>query len=240
MAPLVPLSKRRDLRPPAYLHIDLAERFPRLSVRVPDGAADGVALRGLYGPFRDRRAAERALKPLHKRFALRPCDYVFEPHPQLALGENCLYAQVRTCAAPCLERVSVAQYQALAHALAVFLAAPEQRPADAREFLPEVVSAAAGRAVIVAQARAGLELYPYLDGAVFEEQRVDVPRAEVGSDAVLSAALRGLDWRSAAARRDDRTWLAAHLLAASGDTCYVTLPANADPVTLAAYLRARA
>ena len=55
MAPLVPLSSRRDLKPPAFLHLDPAQRFPRVSVR---GAGEDGA--SLFGPFRDRRAAEKA------------------------------------------------------------------------------------------------------------------------------------------------------------------------------------
>jgi hypothetical protein len=239
MAPLVPLSKRRDLRPPAYLHLDLAERFPRIGVRVPEGVVADGALHGLYGPFRDRRAAERALKPLHKRFALRPCDYVFEPDPHLALGENCLYAQVRTCAAPCLERVSGAEYQALARQLAGLLAQPDARPADLADVVPVAVSAAWGRAVIVEPVRTGIELYPCLDGAVLDEQRVDLTPAELEPEAGASAALDRLTWASPASGRDDRAWLAAHLLSGSGGTAYLTLPSGASARALLPHLRAR-
>ena len=55
MAPLVPLASRRDLKPPAFLLLDEAERFPRVALRARD--ADRAKL---FGPFRDRRAAERA------------------------------------------------------------------------------------------------------------------------------------------------------------------------------------
>ena len=65
----------------------------------------------LYGPFRDRRAAEKARDALQRTFPLRPCDYDFEPDPALPLGLACLYAQVRSCAAPCLARVSEAEYR---------------------------------------------------------------------------------------------------------------------------------
>ncbi len=237
MAPLVPLSKRRDLRPPAYLHLDLAERFPRVSVRVPEGLVDGASLHGLYGPFRDRRAAERALKPLHKRFALRPCDYVFEPQPQLPLGENCLYAQVRSCSAPCLARVSEAEYQALAARLATFLAQPAARPADFAEFVPACVSLAAGRTVIVERTRSGLELYPCLDGAVFEDQRQEVPAS--ADQPALLVALERLVWPAAAAPRpDDRAWLAAHLQASGDKTVSLALRAHGSLVSLAAHLHA--
>ena len=45
----VPRAKRRDLKPPAFLHLDPDERFPRLSVR---GAVEDRA--HAFGPFRDR------------------------------------------------------------------------------------------------------------------------------------------------------------------------------------------
>ena len=54
VAPLVPLSSRRELKPPAFLHLDPAQRFPRVTVRA---AAENEA--ALFGPFGDRRAAGR-------------------------------------------------------------------------------------------------------------------------------------------------------------------------------------
>ena len=90
----MPASARRDLKPPAFLHLDPAERFPRVT-RARERASGA-----LYGPFRDRRAAEKARDALQRLFPLRPCDYGFEPDPALPLGLACLYAQVRSCAAP--------------------------------------------------------------------------------------------------------------------------------------------
>ncbi|HET9314058.1 MAG TPA: hypothetical protein VFQ51_00655, partial [Vicinamibacteria bacterium] len=78
MADHVPLAKRKDLKTPAFLHVDAADRFPRVVVREAGGPAGH-----LFGPFRDRAAAGRARDLLHKRLPLRPCDYVFEPHPDL-------------------------------------------------------------------------------------------------------------------------------------------------------------
>jgi hypothetical protein len=121
MARYVPLDKRKDLKPPSWVALDPAERFPRVLVR--DDASSGP----LYGPFRDRAAAVRARDLLYKRFGLRPCDYVFEPDPALPLGLGCLYAQVRTCAAPCLARVGEDAYRGLAREAARFLAEPDAR-----------------------------------------------------------------------------------------------------------------
>ena len=57
---------------------DPAARFPRLTVR-PLGADR----EHLFGPFRGRAAAGAAIEALHSSFPLRPCDYTFEPAPDL-------------------------------------------------------------------------------------------------------------------------------------------------------------
>ena len=87
-ASLVPPPKRRDLTPPAFLHLDPGERFPRVSVR---GLGEGP----LYGPFRDRRAAEKARDALQRQLPLRPCDYTFEPD---ARCRSASAASMRRCA----------------------------------------------------------------------------------------------------------------------------------------------
>src|SRR5207249_2169606 len=78
MAEYIRPEKRRDLKPPAYIHLDPDERFPRLSVRGPEADPQN-----LYGPFRHRKAAARAVDALHRLFPLRPCDYTFEPAADL-------------------------------------------------------------------------------------------------------------------------------------------------------------
>jgi excinuclease ABC subunit C len=108
MAGHVPLSKRRDLKRPAYLRLDLDERFPRLAVQPSPAGAH------VFGPFRDAKAAGKARDALYRRFRLRPCDFEFEPAADLALGLGCMLAQVENCAAPCLQRVSVDGYRAIA------------------------------------------------------------------------------------------------------------------------------
>ena len=169
VAPLVPLSSRRDLKPPAFLHLDPAERFPRVTVR---GAGENGA--SLFGPFRDRRAAEKARDALHRLFPLRPCDYVFEPDPALPLGAGCLYAQVRSCAAPCLGRVSEEAYRALAARAAAWLARPSARE-QAPPAVPATVAAVEeARAVIVDAGRSAAFLYPVRQGRVLDHAAVSV------------------------------------------------------------------
>lgn len=237
MAPLVPLSRRRDLKPPAWLQLDLGQRFPRVSVRGGEGAPQA-----LFGPFRDKRAAERACKPLHKLFPLRPCEYVFEPDPALPLGLGCLYAQVRTCAAPCLQRVSEDEYHALARRVAELLAEPGARPDELREWLPSWVAAADSAALVVERTRRGLELYPVRGGAVLEERalRATGPGALAEVLSRLDAVADALAPQAEPAGPDDRAWLTAYLHGKPRTTAYVVVRAPGDREALAAHVRAAA
>lgn len=207
MARYVPLEKRRDLKPPSYVALDPAERFPRVLVR--DAAS---AARPLYGPFRDRADAARARDLLYKRFQLRPCDYTFEPDPALPLGLGCLYAQVRSCAAPCLARVSEDAYRALAADAARFLADPSAREGA----LPEWVGAVeGGRALVAERTRGGWETFALRGGHVVDDAAAD--------DASLEAALAALDWDAPAAA-DDRAWVTGWLAAPKRKGAFLALP----------------
>ncbi len=212
MARLVPLAQRRDLRPAAFLHLDPAERFPRLTVRPFAGQAAG-----LFGPFRDRRGAERARDALHKLDPLRPCDYSFEPDPKLPLGLGCLFAQVRSCAAPCLSRVSEDEYRALAR--------------DVSRRLAE--DAFAGSLGFVAETgRAGVEFYPVVEGAVVEEQRVVASAGEP-----LQVALAALRFNGPEPARDDTAWFSAWLHAPKRKGHYLRLRSGEESSALAARVR---
>jgi hypothetical protein len=200
MAPLVPRSARRDLRTPAYLHLDPGDRFPRVTVRSSAGAH-------VYGPFRDRGAAARARDALQRAFPLRPCDFSFEPASDLPLGLSCLYAQVRTCAAPCLMRVGEEDYRSLAARAADFLGRPEARPAETEAWAPEWVARSGGRAVVAERTRSAIELYPVVAGGVIEDDRVSAPPAD------LEQAVAALRWHPPASARDDLPWLLSWLAA---------------------------
>jgi hypothetical protein len=208
VAPLVPLADRRDLKPPAFLHLDPAQRFSRVTVR---GAEEGIA--PLFGPFRDRRAAEKARDALLRLFPLRPCDYEFEPDPALPLGLGCLYAQVRSCAAPCLRRVGEEEYRALAARAAAWLARPSAR-GEAPAAVPATVAAADARGVVVDAGRREIGLYPVARGRVLEAAAVSASPAEV------EAAVARLDW-TAGEGGDDWPWLAAWLRSPRGRASYV-------------------
>jgi hypothetical protein len=220
----VPASARRDLKPPAYLHLDAGERFPRVTLR---GAVAGDAgLAGLFGPFRNRRAAARAVAALHKVFPLRPCDYEFEPAPDLALGLGCVYAQVRTCAAPCLSRVTEDAYRGLAAEASRFLARPRARPQDAAAWIPEWVSAADARALVVEAGKGGVEIYPVVAGHVIEAEAMTTH----GED--IEGRLRGLSWTVTGEAGHDRDWLAAWLHAPRRAGRYVVLEGDENLAAL--------
>lgn len=207
MGRYVPLGKRKDLKPPSWVALDPSERFPRVLVR-DDASADP-----LYGPFRDRAAAVRARDLLYKRFRLRPCDYTFEPDPALPVGLGCLYAQVGTCAAPCLARVSEDAYRGLAAEAARFLAEPEARGDALPSWIQQL---ARQRALVAEHTRLGWELFALREWHVVDDARAD--------DASLDAVLRALDW-DAPAPADDRSWVAGWLHAPKRKGVWHALPA---------------
>lgn len=199
MAGHVPAARRRDLKTPAYLRLDRSERFPRLVVatRAGDPAA-------LFGPFRDRRAAAAGRDAVHRLAPLRPCDYVFEPDPALALGLGCVYAQVRSCAAPCLRRVAEDEYRRLAGEAEALLSEPRARPQAA---LPEWVSRATGSALVAERAGDGYLLFPIRAGSVLDDEIRAAPETE------LERHLLELRYDAATPDRDDTPWLVAWLRA---------------------------
>jgi len=222
VAPLVPLAARRDLRPPAFLHLDPADRFPRVTVR---STAEGP---GLSGPFRDRRAAEKARDALHGLFPLRPCDASFEPDPAWSFGLGCLYAQVRSCAAPCLARASEAEYRALAARAAAWLADPSLR--DAAEAAVPATVAALHRAVVVDAGRRDIGLYPVREGRVLDDAAI------LGPPSALDAALERLEWPEPEGP-DDWRWLAAWLRGAKGRATWIVVRDGGGREALAAAVR---
>jgi hypothetical protein len=224
-ASLLPLAPRRDLKPPAFLHLDPGQRFPRATVR---GGEGGPAC--LFGPFRDRRAAEKAKDALLRVFPLRPCDFAFEPDPALPLGLGCLYAQVRSCAAPCLQRVREEEYRAIASRAAAWLARPSAR-GGASPAVPAVVAAASARGLVVDAGRREVSLYPVAGGRVVEAAAVTARPADV------EAAVARLAWPEAPGG-DDWPWLAAWLRNPRGRASYVVADDAQDRGALAAAVRA--
>jgi hypothetical protein len=228
MARHVPLRARSDLRPPASLHLDPAERFPRVSVRsgwMPAGP-------GSYGPFRDRGGAHQALAALHKRFPLRPCDYTFEPRPDLPLGLGCLYFQVKTCAAPCVHHTGEEDYRRLATQAARFLSAPWERPAEAGEPIPAWVGAEAGSRAVIVERGDELTLHPVRDWAVLDDAVVRAAEPD------LDQALQRLRFDAPVGQRDDRAWLLSWLHAPRRSGVLVPLWTTDDVGAMALAVRA--
>lgn len=70
-----------------------------------------------FGPFASAGAVNRTLNTLQKVFLLRSCsDSVLEHR-----SRPCLLYQIKRCSAPCVERISPADYQELVNAAAEFL-----------------------------------------------------------------------------------------------------------------------
>ena len=227
MAPLVPLAARRDLKPPAFLHLDPGARFPRVSVRGKD--ADRAHL---FGPFRDRRDAERAREAVHRLFPLRPCEYAFEPHPELALGVGCVFAQVRSCSAPCLGRVSEDEYRVLAVRAEAWLADPSSR-VEAPEAVPWLVArAASSRGLVVDPGRKAVGLYPIAGGRVADDA------AAVVAPETIGPALGALLWDVPSEAPDDWPWLLAWLRSPKSRRAFVPVSPADTPADLVARVRA--
>ncbi len=212
MAAHVSLEKRRDLKTPAYLRLDAGERFPRIVVSPRSG--DPASL---FGPFRERKAAAAARDALHKLLRLRPCDYAFEPDPALPLGLGCVYAQVRTCAAPCLARVSEDAYRLLAREAVEQLAGPARRSAAFAEPLPDWVSAADSRALVVERWKDVLLLFPIRGGVVLDAQMRE------SSDTGLERTLAEISFDEQPGARDDTPWLVAWLRAPKRSGVYLVV-----------------
>ncbi len=224
MARYVPIKERRDLKPPVFLHLDPAERFPRVRVARP-----GDAESTLFGPFRDKKSAERAREALHKLVPLRPCDYTFEPDPGLPLGLGCLFAQVRSCAAPCLARVSEEEYREMATETAKRLA----RGDPALSFLPPWVSPVSeGRGIVVDLSRGRIRLYPIVAGCVREAAMIELDLAD------LQPTLARLRWdENPDPVEPDWPWLVPWLQSPKGKGTYVRVDDPADGALLLARVR---
>ncbi len=224
MASLAPPPGRRDLRPPAFLHLDAGERFPRLAVRGPEAAGPHT-----FGPFRDRRAAEKARDLVQRRFGLRPCELVFDPDPAWPTGLACLYAQVRSCPAPCLGRTTEEEYRQGALRAVSWLSDPGLRD-DAPAALPSSVAASQGRVLAVDAGRREVGLFPVRGGRV-----LDGAACRTAPDQ-LERAVAALEWPEAAGP-DDWCWLTSWLRSARARACWLVVAAGEDVAALASRVR---
>ncbi len=227
MARQLPVAERRDLKPPAYLHLDPAERFPRLAVH----AASAEAFT-FFGPFRDSRSAGRVAAALTKRFRLRPCDLGFEPEPTLPLGLRCLHAQVGSCAAPCLMRVSEHEYRGLATRAFQVLANPELRGDEWGGLIAPWVGGPQARGLVVESVGSRLEVYPLAGGAVLDGEIGNPNWDELGE------WLGRILWTPPPDAADDRPWLLPWLQARKRSGLFLPWPERQSPSAVADRVRA--
>ena len=214
----VPRAKRRDLKPPVV---------PSPRPRARGSRASRCAGRTRTGPTPSvpSATARPPSGPATRSTSsgpLRPCDYVFEPDPQLALGLGCLYAQVRSCAAPCLSRVSEDGYRAprpRRGRRARRHGAPARR--RSRPSCPISSRRRDREASWWRPTRRRWSCTRCVAGAVLEE-RGGAPRARPRPRAAATGAARGGAWLGLPLRRlvaplpDDLPWLLQWILGPGG------------------------
>src|SRR4051794_16422226 len=99
-----------------YLAVTLDEEWPRAMVM------RGQKRKGVryYGPFAHAYAIRETLDLLLRTFPIRTCTKAkFDRHHRL--GRPCLYAHIEKCAAPCVDAITRAEYDALVGDLLAFL-----------------------------------------------------------------------------------------------------------------------
>lgn len=125
----------RDDKRFLLLKVNLSDDIPRFTLtrlRQDDGSE-------YFGPFAHSGSVRRTLKLLRTRFGLRGC----RPHkPGEQDYRHCLYAHLKTCLAPCVERVSLNEYKDRVREACDFL---KGRTHEMLDELTEEMKTAAGR-----------------------------------------------------------------------------------------------
>lgn len=125
----------RDDKRFLLLKLDLREPLPRLRavrLRKDDGAR-------YFGPFPQGRAVRATAEFLTRRFGLRSCRVAV---PDEVAHRHCLASIVKDCCAPCVGRVSSAQYGARVAALLAVLDGQDLTPvAELRERMATAAAA---------------------------------------------------------------------------------------------------
>lgn len=103
----------RDDKSFPYIHVSGGQAFPRISKYRGSRSEAG----DYFGPFISPHAVDEAIVLLQKAFLLRPCaDTVFRNR-----SRPCLQYQIKRCSAPCVGRISEADYAALVRQAKDFL-----------------------------------------------------------------------------------------------------------------------
>ncbi|MBM3658480.1 MAG: excinuclease ABC subunit UvrC [Actinobacteria bacterium] len=99
-----------------YLAVTLDEEWPRAMVMRGQKRKD----RRYFGPYAHAYAIRETLDLLLRTFPIRTCTQPkFDRHHRL--GRPCLYAHIEKCAAPCVDEITKADYDALVGDLLAFL-----------------------------------------------------------------------------------------------------------------------
>ena len=114
----------KQLKPRYNVILRDDKTFPHILIAADHDAPQILKHRGArkrkgdyFGPFASAGAVNRTLNTLQKAFLLRSCsDSVYE-----ARTRPCLLHQIKRCAAPCVDLVSIEDYQGLVHQAQKFL-----------------------------------------------------------------------------------------------------------------------
>jgi excinuclease ABC subunit C len=122
----------RDDKSFPFIHLSAGHEFPQLTKYRGARNRDG----SYFGPFASAGAVNRTLVTLQKAFLLRSCsDSVFAIRTR-----PCLLYQIKRCSAPCVGRISPADYAALIDQARIFLSG---RSDDVQQRLAGEMQAAA-------------------------------------------------------------------------------------------------
>lgn len=155
-----------------YVKVTLGEEFPRVLITrriLKDGSR-------YFGPFADVGAVHESLKLLRRLFPLRTCKH-------LEQGRPCLEYHIKRCLAPCIGKVSPADYQAMVKSVLLFL---EGHIDDVEKDLQRRMEAAAEGLAFERAATLRDQLAAVRK--VAERQRIDSP--EVAGDKDVLALAR--------------------------------------------------
>ena len=96
-----------------YILIDESHSFPKLIKYRGDNYKDQI----LYGPFTNVKELNASIETLQKLFLLRSCSDSFFKNRKTP----CILYQIKQCSAPCVNKISYAQYQGLLVQCKLFL-----------------------------------------------------------------------------------------------------------------------
>jgi excinuclease ABC subunit C len=92
------------LRMPPYVHLVLANEFPRSHITTHLSRTGGL----YFGPFRSRASAERFEAQFLDLFQMRRCQDDLIPSPE---HPGCMYGEMGMCLRPCQEVVGAGEYR---------------------------------------------------------------------------------------------------------------------------------